>query len=58
MKTRHLSYYKSLGWGGYLVVGPIDKKILGKEAVIEKLERTTFEQARVIKGLEDKIKVL
>ena len=35
-----------------------DKELLGKEAVIEKLERTTFEQARTIKELEAELKVL
>ena len=40
------------------MAGPIDKELLGKEAVIEKLERTTFEQARTIKELEAELKVL
>ena len=40
------------------MVGPIDKELLGKEAAINKLEKTTFDQARMIKELEDEIGLL
>ena len=40
------------------MVGPIDKEILGKEAAIKKLKRTTFEQARMIKELEAELDLL
>ena len=40
------------------MVGPIDKELLGKEAAIEKLERTTFDKAKMIKELEDELEVL
>ena len=49
MKRRPLSYSKSLGRRIVLVVGPIDKELLGKEAAINKLKRTMFDQARMIK---------
>ena len=49
VKRRPLSHSKSLGRGGTLVVGPIDKDILGKEVVFDKLEGTTFERSRMIK---------
>ena len=49
MKRIPFSHSKSLGRGEILVVGPIDKELLGKEAAIDKLERTMFEQARMIK---------
>ena len=39
-------------------MGPIDKEILGKESVIKKLERTTFDQAMMIKELEAEFEVL
>ena len=39
------------------MVGTINKDLLGKEAVIEKLERTTFYQARMTKELGAKIEV-
>ena len=58
MKRRPLSHSKSLGGGNVLVVGPIDKELLGKEAAIKKLERTKFEKARMIKELEAEIEVL
>ena len=48
-KERPLSHSKSLSRGGTLVVGPIDKELLGKEAAINKLKRTMFDQARMIK---------
>ena len=41
-----------------IVVGPFDKDFLEKEAAINKLSRTTFEQAMMIKELESEIKVL
>ena len=41
-----------------LVVGPIDKELLRKEAAIKKLERTTFEQVRMIKEMEAMFEVL
>ena len=41
-----------------LAVGPIDKELLRKEAAIKKLERTTFEQVRMIKEMEAKFEVL
>ena len=34
------------------MVGPIDKELLRKEVAIDKLERTTFDQAMMIKELE------
>ena len=40
------------------MVGPIDKEILGKEAAIKKLKRTTFEQARMIKELKAELELL
>ena len=40
------------------MVGPIDKELLGKEAVIDKLEITTFDQARMIKEQEVELEVL
>ena len=40
------------------MVGPIDKELLKKETAIEKLERMTFEQLRMIKELEAKLEVL
>ena len=40
------------------MVGPIDKELLGEEAEINKLEITTFEQARVIKEQEANLEVL
>ena len=49
MKRRPFSHSKSLGRGETIVVGPIDKEILGKEAAINKLKRTMFDQARMIK---------
>ena len=39
-------------------MGPIDKELMGNEAKIEKSERTTFEQARIIKELEAELEVL
>ena len=39
------------------MVGPIDKELLGKEAAIDKYERTTFEQARTIKEQENELEV-
>ena len=53
-----LSHYKSLVGGGALVVGPIDKELLGKDAAIDKLEIMNFEQVRMIKELNSEIKVL
>ena len=38
-------------------MGPIDKELLGKEAAIDKLEITLFEQARMIKELEAELGV-
>ena len=58
MKRILLSRSKSLVRGGTLVVGHIDKELLGKEAAINKSERTTFDKARMIKELEAKLKVL
>ena len=58
MKRRPLSNSKSLGRGETLVVGPIDKELLGKEAAIDKLERTTFEKERMIKEQEAELEVL
>ena len=55
MMRRPLSHSKSLGRGETLVMGPIDKDLLGEGAAIDKLERTTFEQARMIKELEAKL---
>ena len=40
------------------MVGPIDKELLGKETVIKKLERTTFEYAIMIKLLEADLELL
>ena len=40
------------------MVVPIDKELVGKEAAIDKLEITIFEQARMIKEMETKIEVL
>ena len=42
MKRRLLSHSKSLGRVKTLVVGPIGKELLGKEAAIEKLEIKTL----------------
>ena len=53
-----LSHSKSLGRGKTFVVGPIDREILRKEVEINKLERTTFDQASMIKELEAELKVL
>ena len=39
-------------------MGPIDKELLGKEAAIDKLERATFEQARMVKEQEAELEVL
>ena len=58
MKRRPFSHSKSLGRRNTLVVGLINKELLGKEAAINKLERTMFEQARMIKEQDTKIKVL
>ena len=55
MRRRPLSHYKSLGRGKTLVVGTIDKELLGKETEIDKLEITKFEQARMIKELDSDI---
>ena len=44
-----LLHSKSLGMGNTLVVGPIDKELLGEEVVIKKLELMSSEQARMIK---------
>ena len=52
VKRRTLSQFKPLGRGETLVVGPIDKDLLGKDADINKLEGTTFEQTRMIKEWE------
>ena len=49
VERRPLSHSKSLGRGETLVVRPIDKDLLGKEAAIDKLEITMFDQARMIK---------
>ena len=49
MKRRPSSHSKSLGRGNTLVMGSIDKELLGKEAAIDKLERTMFDQASMIK---------
>ena len=57
VKRIPLSHSKYLVRGKYFVVGPIDKELLGKEAVIEKLEIMTFDQARIIKELEAKLEV-
>ena len=48
VKRRPLSHYKSLGRGNTLVVGPIDKEILGKDTSINKFERMMFEKVRMI----------
>ena len=53
-----LSHSKSLGRGKTLVVGTIDKELLGKETEIDKLEITKFEQARMIKELDSEIELL
>ena len=58
VKRRPLSHSKSLSRGESLVMGPIDKELMGNEATIEKSERTTFEQARIIKELEAELEVL
>ena len=53
-----LSHSNILGKGKNIMVGPIDKEHLGKEAAIKKSEITTFEQARMIKEMESKLEVL
>ena len=40
------------------MVGPIDKELLRKEVAIDKLERTTFDQAMMIKELEAEFELL
>ena len=49
VKRRPLSHSKSLGRREVLVVGPIDKDLMGKEVAIEKMERSMFDQAVMIK---------
>ena len=57
-KRRPLSHSKSLGREIFLVVGPIDKELLGMEEYIKKLEITAFDWARIIKELESNIELL
>ena len=40
------------------MVGPIGKELLDKEVDIDNLERTTFEQVRMIKEQEAELEVL
>ena len=40
------------------MVRPIYKELLEKETVIKKLERTAFDQARMIKELDDELELL
>ena len=58
VKRSPLSHSKSLSRGNCFVVGTIYKELLGKEAAIHELERTTFEKARMIKELEADLEVL
>ena len=58
VKRTPLSQSKSLSRGKTFVVGHIDKELLGKEAAINKSERTTFAKARMRKVLEATLKVL
>ena len=51
VKRRPLSHSKSLRREKTLVVGHVDKELLGKEAAIKKFEITTFDQARMINEL-------
>ena len=51
VKRRPLSHSKSLVRRETLVMVPIDKDLLGEGAAIDKLERTKFDQARMIKEM-------
>ena len=57
LKRIPISHSKSLVRGKNFMMGPIDKELLGEKSEIKKLERTTFEQLRIIKELEGELEV-